>query len=59
MTIDFNHTILRARHSEQSARFLAEMPDLPRPRRWGPFQMVATDNGANLDAIGRPKRSSG
>ena len=49
MSIDFNHTILRARHSEQSARFLAEMLGLPSPRRWGPFQMVTTDNGANLD----------
>ena len=49
MAIDFNHTILRVRHSEQSARFLAEMLGLPSPRRWGPFQMVTTDNGANLD----------
>ena len=49
MAIDLNHTILRARHSEQSARFLAEMLGLPAPRRWGPFQMVTTDNGANLD----------
>jgi catechol 2,3-dioxygenase-like lactoylglutathione lyase family enzyme len=49
MAIDFNHTILRARHSEQSARFLAEMLGLPAPRRWGPFQMVTADNGANLD----------
>ena len=49
MAIDLNHTILRARHSEQSARFLAEMLGLPPPQRWGPFQMVTTDNGANLD----------
>jgi catechol 2,3-dioxygenase-like lactoylglutathione lyase family enzyme len=49
MAIDLNHTILRAHHSEQSARFLAEMLGLPAPRRWGPFQMVTTDNGANLD----------
>ncbi|TIY05275.1 MAG: VOC family protein, partial [Mesorhizobium sp.] len=49
MAIDFNHTILPARNSEASAKFLAEMLGLPAPRRWGPFQMVTTENGANLD----------
>lgn len=49
MAIDFNHTILSARDSEESARFLAEMLGLPAPRHWGPFLMVTTENGANLD----------
>ena len=49
MAIDFNHTILSARNSKASAEFLAEMLGLPAPRRWGPFYMVTTDNGANLD----------
>jgi catechol 2,3-dioxygenase-like lactoylglutathione lyase family enzyme len=49
MAIDFNHTIVSARDSEASARFLAEMLGLPGPRRWGPFQIVATANGANID----------
>jgi hypothetical protein len=49
MAIDFNHTILLARDSKASAIFLAEMLNLPAPRGWGPFQMVLTDNGANLD----------
>lgn len=49
MTIDFNHTILRAHDSKASAHYLAEMLGLPAPRRWGPFYMVTTDNGANLD----------
>ncbi|MET4071289.1 catechol 2,3-dioxygenase-like lactoylglutathione lyase family enzyme [Bradyrhizobium sp. S3.2.6] len=49
MTIDFNHTILAARDSKASADYLAEMLGLPAPRRWGPFYMVTTDNGANLD----------
>jgi len=49
MSIDFNHTILSARHSKASADFLAEMLGLPAPRHWGPFEMVRTDNGANLD----------
>jgi len=49
MAIDFNHTILSARDSEASAKFLAEMLGLPAPRHWGPFQMVTTENGTNLD----------
>ena len=49
MAIHFNHTILAARDSQASANFLAEMLGLPPPTRWGPFQMVTTENGANLD----------
>jgi catechol 2,3-dioxygenase-like lactoylglutathione lyase family enzyme len=49
MAIHFNHTILSARDSQASANFLAEMLGLPTPTRWGPFQMVTTENGANLD----------
>ena len=29
--------------------FPGQMLNLPAPRRWGPFQMVVTENGANLD----------
>ena len=49
MAIDFNHTIVSARDSKASAEFLAEMLGLPAPRKWGPFQMVTTENGANID----------
>jgi catechol 2,3-dioxygenase-like lactoylglutathione lyase family enzyme len=49
MAIDFNHTIVAARDSKASATFLAEMLGLPAPKKWGPFQMVTTDNGANID----------
>jgi catechol 2,3-dioxygenase-like lactoylglutathione lyase family enzyme len=49
MAIDFNHTILYARDSRASAKFMAEVLGLPAPRHWGPFQMVTTANGANLD----------
>jgi len=49
MSIDFNHTIVYARDSSASATFLAEILGLPAPRRWGPFQVVTTDNGANMD----------
>ena len=51
MAIHFNHTILSARDSERSAKFLAEMLGLPEPRRWGPFQMVTTENDANLEYL--------
>ena len=49
MAIHFNHTILKAQDSKASATFLAEMLGLPAPRHWGPFQMVTTENDANLD----------
>jgi catechol 2,3-dioxygenase-like lactoylglutathione lyase family enzyme len=49
MAIEFNHTIVSARDSEASAAFLAAMLGLPAPRKWGPFQMVTTANGANID----------
>ena len=49
MAIHFNHTILYARDSQASAKFLADILGLPAPTHWGPFEMVATANGANLD----------
>jgi hypothetical protein len=49
MAVHFNHTILSARDSQASANFLAGMLGLATPTRWGPFQMVTTENGANLD----------
>jgi hypothetical protein len=49
MAIQFNHTILSARDSQASGKFLAEMLGLPAPIHWGPFEMVTTENGANLD----------
>lgn len=49
MAIEFNHTIVWARDGKASASFLADMLGLPAPRKWGPFQVVATSNGVNLD----------
>ena len=49
MAINFNHTIVWARDSEASATFLAQILGLPAPKRWGPFLVVKTDNGTNLD----------
>jgi catechol 2,3-dioxygenase-like lactoylglutathione lyase family enzyme len=49
MAVNFNHTIVSARDSKRSAIFLAEILDLPGPTRWGPFEVVRTDNEANID----------
>jgi len=49
MAVNFNHTIVYARDSRVSAGFLAETLGLPGPRSWGPFQVVTTDNDANID----------
>jgi catechol 2,3-dioxygenase-like lactoylglutathione lyase family enzyme len=49
VAVDFNHTIVSARDSQASAAFLAEILGLSTPQRWGPFVVVTTDNGANLD----------
>jgi catechol 2,3-dioxygenase-like lactoylglutathione lyase family enzyme len=49
MAVHFNHTILSARDSKASAKFLTEILDLPAPKHWGPFEMVVTENGAYLD----------
>jgi catechol 2,3-dioxygenase-like lactoylglutathione lyase family enzyme len=49
MAVHFNHTILMARDSKASATFLAEILGLPAPQQWGPFQVVKTENDANLD----------
>ena len=49
MAIHFNHTILAARDSRASGTFLAEMLGLPAPKRWGPIEILTTENGCNLD----------
>ena len=51
MAVQFNHTILSARDPRASAKFLAEMLGLPAPVHWGPFEVVTTANGANLDYL--------
>ncbi len=53
MTIEFNHTIIWARDSKASARFLAEILGLPAPVAFGPFEIVKTMNGVNLDFMDR------
>jgi catechol 2,3-dioxygenase-like lactoylglutathione lyase family enzyme len=49
MAVKFNHTIVSSRDKRASATFLAEILGLPGPIQWGPFQVVRTDNDANID----------
>src|ERR1041384_1000008 len=51
MAVELNHTIIWARDSKASAKFLAEILGLPAPAHWGPFEVVATANGTNLDYL--------
>jgi len=51
MAVQFNHTILYARDSRASAKFLADLLGLPARVHWGPLKMVTTANGANLDYL--------
>ena len=53
MAVEFNHTIIWARDSKASAAFMAEILGLPAPRTWGPFEVVTTSNGVNLDFMNR------
>ena len=49
MPAAFNHTIVWSRDSKASASFLSGILGLPAPRRWGPFEVVTTGNGVNVD----------
>jgi catechol 2,3-dioxygenase-like lactoylglutathione lyase family enzyme len=51
MPVAFNHTIVWSNDSKASAAFLASILGLPAPKEWGPFQIVATTNGVNLDFL--------
>ena len=49
VTVELNHTIVHARDAEGSARWAAEMLDLPEPSPFGHFWVVQTTNGVSLD----------
>jgi catechol 2,3-dioxygenase-like lactoylglutathione lyase family enzyme len=49
MAAQLNHTIVWCRNQARSAVFLAEILGLPAPTRFGPFHVVALDNGVSLD----------
>ena len=51
MTIQLNHTIVAARDSELSARFLTDLFDLPAAVPFGPFLAVEMANGVTLDYL--------
>jgi catechol 2,3-dioxygenase-like lactoylglutathione lyase family enzyme len=53
VTVSLNHTIVSAKDSQASAQFLADILGLPGPVRFGPFQMVETENGVSLDFMDR------
>jgi catechol 2,3-dioxygenase-like lactoylglutathione lyase family enzyme len=51
MAVQLNHTIIRAHDSRTSAAFFSEILGLPSPAHWGPFEVVPTANGTNLDFL--------
>lgn len=51
MAVQLNHTIVRARDSLASARFLSQLLGVPEPVRFGPFQVVELANGVSLDFL--------
>jgi catechol 2,3-dioxygenase-like lactoylglutathione lyase family enzyme len=53
MGVEFNHTIVWSHDSEASATFLASMLGLPAPKKWGPFLVVTTANGVNVDFMNK------
>lgn len=60
MAVELNHTIVHAEDKAVSARFLADLLDLPAPLAFGPFLVVKTANGVSLDFIdsgGEPVKS--
>lgn len=51
MSIELNHTVVAARDQDTEARFLTEVLGLPAPTRFGPFLVVTTANGVDLDVM--------
>ncbi|MGH3856685.1 MAG: hypothetical protein ACRDR6_25005 [Pseudonocardiaceae bacterium] len=49
MTVELNHTIVAARDKLASAKFLADLLELPAPTPFGPFLVVTLENGVSLD----------
>jgi catechol 2,3-dioxygenase-like lactoylglutathione lyase family enzyme len=49
MSVQLNHTIVRAHDKDASAQFLADILGLKPPGSYGPFAVVEVDNGVALD----------
>ena len=47
--MQLNHTIVWCRDQQRSAAFLTGVLGLPAATRYGPFLVVAADNGVSLD----------
>jgi catechol 2,3-dioxygenase-like lactoylglutathione lyase family enzyme len=47
--VQLNHTIVSCRDQQRSAAFLTGILGLPAAVRFGPFEVVSTDNGVSLD----------
>jgi catechol 2,3-dioxygenase-like lactoylglutathione lyase family enzyme len=51
MSIQLNHTIVKARDPQASAALLAALLGRGAPVRFGPFHCVEVDNGVTLDFL--------
>ena len=51
MSIDLNHTIVHVPDRDAGAREVASVLGLPEPTTYGPFAVVALDNGVSLDFL--------
>lgn len=49
MSVELNHTIVRASDRDASANFLVEILGLEPPTPFGPFMVVDVANGVSLD----------
>jgi len=54
MPVQLNHTIVHAVDPVASARFLADILGLPKPRSFGHFSVVDIDNYVSLDFAKAP-----
>jgi catechol 2,3-dioxygenase-like lactoylglutathione lyase family enzyme len=52
MAVQLNHTIVEARERDATADFLVDVLGVPPATSFGPFRVVALDNGVSLDVVG-------
>ena len=58
MSVELNHTIVRAHDKQETARHLVEILGLPEPTTFGPFVVVQVANGV-LHVRGHVDTTSG
>lgn len=51
MAIRFDHTIVHSHDQAKAAAFLSDVLGVGPPHRFGPFHVVALDDGASLDFL--------